>query len=239
MEEMRLQKYLALAGVASRRKSEELITVGKVEVNGVLVTELGFKVNIGDKVLVEGREVRPEQKSVYILLHKPVGYVTTARDQFSRKTVLDLVEGVEERIYPVGRLDYDTSGLLLLTNDGDLAFKLTHPRHEMEKTYHARIRGHIGEAETELFRMGFRVEDYTTAPARIRTLEKTAEDSLVEIIIREGKNRQVRKMCETVGHPVLRLKRVAMGPIKLGELKEGAWRHLTQKEIAALMAAGK
>lgn len=234
MNEIRLQKFLAEAGVASRRKCEELMLQGRVEVNGVKVTELGFKVNAGDTVKLDGKEVKQEEKKVYILLNKPVGYITTAKDQFSRKTVLDLVEGVKERIYPVGRLDYDTSGLLLLTNDGDLAYKLTHPGREADKVYQAKIKGALNDKEIQAFKTGIRIDDYTTSPAKIKVLERTGTDSLVEVTIHEGKNRQVRKMFEAVGHVVLKLRRIAIGPVKLGSLEEGGWRHLTPDEVKSL-----
>ena len=234
MSELRLQKYLAEAGVASRRKCEELMLQGRVEVNGVKVTEMGTKVAAGDVVKVDGKEVKQEEKKVYILLNKPVGYITTAKDQFSRKTVLDLIEGVKERIYPVGRLDYDTSGLLLLTNDGDLAYKLTHPSREADKVYHAKIKGVLSDNEIQAFKTGIRIDDYTTSPAKIKVLERTTTDSLIEVTIHEGKNRQVRSMFEAVGHTVLKLRRISIGPVKLGSLEEGSWRHLTPEEIKSL-----
>jgi 23S rRNA pseudouridine2605 synthase len=236
MAEIRLQKYLAEAGVASRRKSEELILQGRVEVNGAKVTELGTKVEADDSVKVDGKEVRRAEKQVYIMLNKPAGFVTTSKDQFSRKTVLDLIEGVEERIYPVGRLDYETSGLLLLTNDGDLAFKLTHPGHQIEKVYHARISGFLEDKEIKSLEKGIKVEDYVTAPAKLKLVEKLADSSTVEIAIHEGRNRQVRKMFEALGRRVLKLRRVATGPLKLEGLEEGKWRFLTDKEVKALKA---
>ena len=234
MSELRLQKYLAEAGVASRRKCEELMLQGRVEVNGVKVTEMGTKVAAGDVVKVDGKEVKQEEKKGYILLNKPVGYITTAKDQFSRKTVLDLIEGVNERIYPVGRLDYDTSGLLLLTNDGDLAYKLTHPSREADKVYHAKIKGVLSDNEIQAFKTGIRIDDYTTSPAKIKVLERTTTDSLIEVTIHEGKNRQVRRMFEALGHTVLKLSRISIGPVKLGSLEEGSWRHLTPDEIKSL-----
>ena len=187
MGELRLQKYLAEAGVASRRKCEELMLQGRVEVNGVKITELGTKVTPGDTVKVDGKAVRQEEKKVYVLLNKPAGYITTAKDQFSRKTVLDLINGVKERIYPVGRLDYDTSGLLLLTNDGDLAYRLTHPSREAEKVYHAKIKGTLDNSAVQAFKTGIRIDDYTTSPAKIRVLERSSTDSLIEVTIHEGK----------------------------------------------------
>lgn len=234
MIEIRLQKYLAEAGVASRRKSEELILAGRVEINGTVRTELGTKVTEKDNVRVDGKEIRPEVKKVYILLNKPSGYVTTSKDQFSRKTVLDLIQGVEERIYPVGRLDYETSGLLLLTNDGDFAFKLTHPKHEAEKVYQVKIDGFLDEKVIEKFKKGIRIDDYVTSPAKIKVLEKQKNDSIVEITIHEGKNRQVRRMFEEVGITVLKLKRISIGPLSIEGLEEGSWRYLSKNEIKAL-----
>jgi 23S rRNA pseudouridine2605 synthase len=233
--EIRLQKYLAEAGVASRRMSEKLISQGRVEVNGIKITEPGTKVTMGDIVKVDGKEAKPENKKVYILLNKPSGYVTTSKDQFSRKTVLDLIQGVNERIYPVGRLDYDTSGLLLLTNDGELAQKLTHPSHETEKVYQVKIEGFLNDKEIQSFKTGIAIEDYVASPAKIRTIEKLKTESVVEITIHEGKNRQVRKMFEAVGHIVLKLKRVSIGALKLEGLEEGTWRYLTEKEVKALV----
>ena len=234
MSELRLQKYLAEAGVASRRKCEELMLQGRVEVNGIKIKEMGSKVNTDDIVKVDGKEVRPEGNKVYIMLNKPVGYITTAKDQFSRKTVLDLVEGVEERIYPVGRLDYDTSGLILLTNDGELAYGLTHPGREADKVYQVKIKGVLEESEIQAFKAGIRIDDYITLPAKIKVLEHTDTDSLIDVTIHEGKNRQIRKMCDAVGHTALKLKRISIGSLKLGNLVEGSWRHLSPEEVKSL-----
>ena len=234
MQEIRLQKYMADAGIASRRKSEELIAQGRVEVDGVVVTAPGTRLKGTEAVKVDGKEIRPAQKKVYILLNKPVGYITSAKDQFSRKTVLDLVCGVSERIYPVGRLDYDTSGLILLTNDGQLTNKLTHPRHEVNKVYVAVTDGAFTEEDARKLRAGIMVEGYTTAPALVRIIEKGGKTSVVEITIHEGRNRQVRKMFETLGHHVLGLKRTAIGPVGIGGLEEGKWRFLSKDEIDLL-----
>lgn len=234
MDEMRLQKYLALSGVASRRKAEELIISGKVSVNGKKVTELGTKV-FGDEVVeVDGKKVSLEEQKVYIMLNKPAGYVTTVKDQFGRPAVLDLVKDVRERVYPVGRLDYDTSGLLLLTNDGEFAYKLTHPKHEVNKVYIAEVSGIPDETDIAAFKKGISIGGYITSPAELNILQKNGKNSTVKITIHEGKNRQVRKMCEAVGHPVLKLKRVAIGNLMLGELPEGKWRSLSTQEIGAL-----
>ena len=221
MEE-RLQKFLAEAGIASRRKSEELIAAGRVQVNGQVVRELGVKIDPAkDKVLFDNKPVKAQEtKKVYIMLHKPEGYVTTAKEQFGRPAVVDLVQGVKERIFPVGRLDYDTSGLLLLTNDGDLTYKLTHPKHDVDKTYIAKLYGVPDEGALQKFRRGVVIDGRKTRPAKIQILEKEKDMRFctAEIIIHEGKNRQVRKMCEAIKHPVAQLKRVATGELTLGDL---------------------
>ncbi len=220
MEEMRLQKYLAEAGVASRRKAEDLILQGKVKVNHKIVTELGTKINPQkDKVEYEGRVVTIPSEKVYILLNKPIGYVTTAKDQFNRETVLDLVK-VKQRIVPVGRLDMYTSGALLLTNDGDFVYQVTHPKHEIEKTYTVTIKGIVEKEEVELLRKGVKIEDYTTRPAKVKILKTDEEkdQSRLEITIHEGKNRQVRKMCEAIGHKVLALHRSKIAGIGVKDL---------------------
>jgi len=234
MAEIRLHKYMAESGVASRRKCEELIAMGRVEVDGKKVTEPGMKISGNEEIKVDGRVIRHEQKKVYILLNKPVGYISSARDQFSRKTVLDLTEGIKERIYPVGRLDYDTSGLIILTNDGELTNMLTHPRHEIHKVYRAVISGRLKDEDKEKLEMGVVIDNYKTAPAKIKLIEKSGPNSVVEIAIHEGRNRQVRKMFESLGYAVLKLKRIAIGPIMLGDLEEGKWRHLSKQEIETL-----
>lgn len=231
---MRLQKFLASCGVASRRKSEELIRDGRVKVNDKVVTEMGIKVDPGtDSVCVDGKNIVLEGHKIYILLNKPKGYVTTVWEQFNRKKVIDLVD-VPYRIFPVGRLDYNTSGLLIFTNDGELTYRLTHPKFEIPKTYIAKIKGIPSKRKLDNFQNGLRIGDYTTSPAEIRILKKIDGDCLVEITIKEGKNRQVRKMCSAIGHPVLELKRIKMGKINIGDLKVGDWRYLAEKEIKYL-----
>ena len=234
---MRINKYIALCGVASRRKAEELILAGKVKVNDNIVTELSYQVDEeNDVVKVDDKIIKEENKLVYILLNKPEGYITTVKDQFDRESVLDLVTDIKERVYPIGRLDYETSGLLLLTNDGDLTYKLTHPKHEVDKTYVARVKGKLTPDEIKMFKSGLKIEDYVTAPAKLKVIrydEKT-NVSLLEIKIHEGKNRQVRKMCKAINHPVLRLKRTAMGKIRIGECEIGKYRYLTEDEIKYL-----
>ncbi|SNR88505.1 ribosomal large subunit pseudouridine synthase B [Anaerovirgula multivorans] len=231
---MRLQKYLASCGIASRRKSEELIEKGIIKVNGKVITEMGYTVDPdNDRITINDKPVELTEKKVYILLNKPTGYITTASDQFNRKKVIDLVD-LPYRIFPVGRLDYNTSGLLLLTNDGELTFKLTHPKFKVTKTYIAKVEGIMTDKEMQMIRNGIPIEDYVTLPAKIELLKKDRKHSIVEIIIREGRNRQVRKMCDAVGHPVMALKRIAMGNISLGEVPIGKWRYLTENEIKYL-----
>lgn len=236
MEE-RLQKYLAQCGVASRRKCEELILQGRVQVNGVTVTELGTKINPEkDKIKFDGKDIKQAQKLVYILLNKPIGYVTTADDQFGRDTVLDLVK-VKERIVPVGRLDMYTSGALILTNDGDFVYQVTHPKHEIEKTYTVTIKGIAQNSEVEQLRNGIKIDDYITKPARVKILKTDTEKDIsrLEITIHEGKNRQVRKMCEAVGRKVLALHRSKIGGIGVKDIKLGKWRYLTANEVQQIL----
>jgi 23S rRNA pseudouridine2605 synthase len=237
MGEVRLQKFLADAGLASRRKCEELISQGRVEIDGLVVTTPGTKISGSEKIKVDGKEIKPVKKKLYILLNKPVGYISTAKDQFSRKTVIDLVGTVNERVYPVGRLDYDTSGLIILTNDGDFANKMMHPRHETEKVYRAEIMGRLNERDINTIRNGIKLEDYTTAPSKLRIIDDSGANSIVELTIHEGKNRQVRKMFAALKHPVLRLKRVAIGFVRIDGLEEGKWRYLSKKEVDQLKNA--
>lgn len=237
MEELRLQKYLANCGIASRRKCEEHIIEGKVQVNGKVVTELGTKVNPEkDIIKFEGKEVKENKKLVYILLNKPIGYVTTVDDQFNRDTVLDLVK-VKERIVPVGRLDMYTSGALILTNDGDFVYKVTHPKHEINKTYTVTLKGIIQNREVEQLRNGIQIEDYITKPAKVKILKTDIEKDIsrLEITIHEGKNRQVRKMCEAVGRKVLALHRSKIGNIGVKDLELGKWRYLSKMEVQQLL----
>ncbi len=230
---IRLQKFLANSGVASRRKCEELILEGKVSVNGKVVEELGTKIDpTVDKVTYCGKLIHSANKMIYILLNKPIGYVTTANDQFDRDTVLDLVK-VKERVVPVGRLDMYTSGALILTNDGDFVYKVTHPKHEITKTYTVTVHGIITNEAVDNLRQGVEIDDYVTRPAKVKIL-KTDEDkniSRLEITIHEGKNRQVRKMCEAVGCRVIALHRSKIGDIRVNDLKLGTWRYLTEKEL--------
>lgn len=232
---VRLQKFLAEAEIASRRKAEEYILDGRVKVNGVVVAELGTKVD-EEKDIVEfdNEIVKKNEKNVYIMLHKPEGCVTTAKDQFDRKTVLEYLENVKERVYPVGRLDYDTSGLLILTNDGDLTYRLTHPKHNVEKTYIAKVKAVPTKEEMQKFEKGLYIDGHKTAPAKIFVAKNEGGLVSLKIIIHEGRNRQVRKMCEAINHPVIHLKRIATGKLFLGELKKGEYRYLTNEEIKYL-----
>ncbi len=234
-ELLRLQKYMALCGVASRRAAEDMITAGQVTVNSHPVTELGTKIDPEkDRVTVSGKAIFPPQKNVYIMLNKPRGYVTTAKDNFDRKTVLDLMPKDVGRVFPVGRLDYDSEGLLLLTNDGDLTYRLTHPSHEITKTYLVLVSGTPDEAALNNLRNGVFIDGRKTMPAKAVLKRTEADKSVLQITISEGRNRQVRKMCDAVGHEVLRLRRVAEGPLKLGDLKSGEWRFLTENEVKSL-----
>jgi 23S rRNA pseudouridine2605 synthase len=230
---MRLAKYLAHAGVASRRSAEALIAAGRVSVDGALVTDPAHDVGDDVRVALDGRPLDgPEQRVLYAL-HKPVGVVSTARDTHGRKTVLDLVPARGLRLYPVGRLDADSSGLILLTNDGELANRLTHPRFEVPKTYRAKLAGpSIADRTLRALRAGVQLEDGITAPARARR----AGEHTIELTIHEGRNRQVRRMCKAVGHPVVELTRIAFGPLQLGELAPGAHRRLSDKEVQRLRA---
>lgn len=241
MEE-RLQKFLARSGIASRRKSEELITSGKIKVNGQVVTELGIKINPEiDIVEYNEKQIKEENKKIYILLNKPIGYVTTVKDQFKRDTVMELVKGVKERIVPVGRLDMYTSGALLLSNDGDFINKVTHPKHEIEKTYNATIVGKVTKENVEKLTKGVEIQDdletYVTKPAKVKILKIDEEKNLsrIQITIHEGKNREVRRMCEAIGKKVIALHRTQIGNIDVKDLQLGKWRYLTEKEIQNLI----
>ena len=237
---IRLQKILSQAGVSSRRAAEKLMAEGRVSVNGKTIFELGTKADPAtDDIRVDGRRIKAAERQRYILLNKPRGYVTTRSDEKRRKTVLNLLDGVREYVYPVGRLDYDTEGLLLLTNDGELAARLTHPRHEVERTYEARVAGMPDERALERLRKGVPLDGRRTQPADVILVNRDRRDAdgVLLMTIREGRNRQVRRMCEAVGHPVQRLKRTRIGPISDRKLPVGAWRDLTRQEVAALRRA--
>ncbi|KGE17866.1 pseudouridine synthase [Paenibacillus wynnii] len=229
----RLQKILAQAGVASRRKCEEMILAGKVEVNGELVTTLGTKVDPDkDTITVSGRPIKGEKK-IYVMFNKPKGVITSASDNKGRKVVTDYLKGIDERVYPVGRLDYDTEGLLILTNDGEFANLLTHPKHHVPKTYHATVKGIPHGSALDKLKGGINLEDGMTAPAELeyKDIDEVNKEAVISITIHEGRNRQVRRMFEAISHPVLRLKRISFGDISLQNLKRGSYRHLTKDEI--------
>lgn len=237
MEE-RLQKFLAEAGIASRRKCEEYIKQGRVKVNGSVVTTLGTKINPNkDKIEYNGKQViKQNEQHTYILLNKPIDYVTTVKDQFNRNTVLDLVK-IDKRLVPVGRLDMYTSGALILTDDGDFVYKVTHPKHEITKTYTVTLRGIITKQEVEQLSLGVDVGGFVTSKAKVKILkiEEEQNKSRLEITIHEGKNRQVRRMCESIGRKVLALHRSKIGSIGVKDLKIGSWRYLSRKEVDELL----
>lgn len=232
----RLQKILAQAGVASRRNCEELIRQGRVKVNGTVVTEMGTKVDPKqDQILVDDKPINKEQL-VYLLLNKPTGVITSLHDPQGRRVVTDLLAGIKERVYPVGRLDYDTSGLLLLTNDGELANRIAHPSYELDKVYRAWVKGTPSVKAIQKLASGILLEDGMTSPGEARMIreDKAAQESLLEITIHEGRNRQVRRMCEAIGHPVTRLERIKLGFLTLKGVKRGEYRHLTAQEVERL-----
>lgn len=234
MEEIRLQKYLAQCGVASRRGAEQIIRDGRVAVNGVVVTEMGTKLKKNEKVTVDGKVVKPEKNKYYILLNKPSGVLSSVKDDRGRECVVNLIEGVDARLYPVGRLDYDTTGLLLLTNDGDFMQKVTHPSFEIWKTYRAVVKGVPTETDVKRFAEGLMLDDGKTLPAVLDVVGYKGNNAIVEVSIREGRNRQVRRMMERIGHPVNSLTRISFGSLELGDLKPGKWRHVRPEEIARL-----
>ena len=245
---VRLQKILSTAGVASRRSAEQFIQDGRVSVNGSIVTQLGTRANPdSDTVRVDGRRVTPEQRRRYLLINKPPGYVSTRSDPQRRPTVLDLIPRVRQYVYPVGRLDYDSEGLLLLTNDGELAASLTHPRYAVERVYEAVLRGVPSVARLRRLTSGMSLDGRRTAPARVNLVSKhrgaavgtakTRNQSRVQITLTEGRNRQVRRMFKAIGHEVIRLRRIQLGPLRVRGLKPGDHRELTPGEVAALRRA--
>lgn len=228
---MRINKYIADAGVCSRRKADELIANGNVKINGITVKEMGVDVGRGDVVEVNGRVIETASKKVYVVVNKPVGMITSMDDEKDRATVAEIVADIPERLFPVGRLDYNTTGLLIMTNDGELTYRLTHPKHEIYKTYVAKVDGVISDARVAKLRRGVDIGGFVTSPAKVRVLRQMPRYAVVEISIREGKNRQVRRMFAAVGNRVRELKRTQIGEIKLGRLKEGHYRKLTKAEI--------
>jgi pseudouridine synthase len=231
----RLNKFLAQAGVASRRQAESLIRNGRVKVNGAVIIEMGVQIDPqNDLVEVDGRIIKKRTEYEYIILHKPPGYLSTVRDPFQRPTVIDLLPNTESRLYPVGRLDLDTSGLLFFTNDGDLALALTHPRHLVEKIYQVKVSGIPADSELQALSQGILLDDGWTAPAKIAIDRVESGNAIIIVTLREGRKRQVKRMMLAIGHPVLSLRRTAMGPLTLGELKPGEWRRPSESELKQL-----
>jgi len=231
---VRLNKYIADAGICSRRKADELISNGNVKVNGAVMKEMGYQVEDGDVVKVNGKIIGAAGKKVYVVVNKPLGYITSMDDDKDRATVAELVSDIPERLFPVGRLDYNTSGLLIMTNDGQLTYTLTHPKHEVYKTYIAKVAGVLSDARIARLRKGVDIGGFITSPAKVKVIKQMPRHAIVEISIREGKNRQVRKMFAAVGNKVQELQRVAIGEIKLGRLMEGHYRKLNREEIEYL-----
>ncbi len=236
----RLQKILASAGVASRRMAEQIIASGRVSVNGVIVSEMGFKADPDiDLITVDGKKITSETPKIYIMLYKPAGYVTTMKDPQGRPIVTDILKNVKERVFPVGRLDYNTEGLLLLTNDGAWANALAHPRHEVEKEYQVRVRGKVSPVQISQLIEGVDLEDGKTAPAEVKVIRESDNNTWLSVVIHEGRYRQVRRMCEAVNLQVVRLKRFRYGFLDLGKLKPGEYRILAESEVIRLRRSGK
>ena len=228
---MRINKYIANAGIASRRKADELIKAGKVKVNGKVMSQPGYDVADSDEVLVEGKPVQSTENKVYYAMNKPLGVITSVNDDRGRMTVVDIMSDVEERVFPVGRLDYNTSGLLLLTNDGDFANRIMHPGRRVDKTYRVRVAGNISKMKISVLRAGVRLGKFKTSPARVDVITWNRHSMILEVTIHEGKNRQIRRMFEAVGYPVQELERISIGNMKLGHLKPGQYRKLSRREL--------
>ena len=234
MEEVRLQKFIASAGICSRRNAETLITEGKIKVNGVIVNELGTKIDPNkDVVEYNNQVIKPPQEFVYILLNKPIGYITTVKEQFGRPTVLDLLKNVKYHVLPVGRLDMYTSGAIILTNDGEFINEVTHPKNEINKTYNATVRGIVTQEDVKKLEAGVEIEDYVSGKAKVKILktDDAKNISRLQITIHEGKNREVRKMCEAIGKNVIALHRAKIGSLDVKDLKIGEWRYIDKHEI--------
>jgi len=239
MSEQRLHKLLAERGITSRRAAEELISAGRVSVNGRIVRKQGLKVEADkDNISIDGKPLPEPPRLRYILLNKPAGYLCSVKEEHGKKSVLSLLPAMSERLYPVGRLDYDSCGLLLLTNDGALTNLLLHPSHEVKKTYLAKVAGPVSVADLDKLRRGLLLEDGLTAPAQVTLVRRAKSCSILEITIYEGRKRQVRRMCEQVGHPVRQLMRLKFGPLSLGRLKSGEWRELIPRELLELRKLG-
>lgn len=237
MEKIRLQKFLANAGICSRRKAEEYILEGKVKVNGKIICELGMKIDPAkDEIIFDGKDVKLENNKVYILLNKPIGYVTTVKEQFGRPVVTDLVKGVKEKVLPVGRLDMYTSGAIILTNDGDFIYRVTHPKYEVEKTYQVTVRGIVTDDEIEKLKNGVKIDNYISGKAKVKVLkiDEAKNISRIQITIHEGKNREVRKMCKAIGKNVIALHRSKIESIDVKNLALGEWRYLRDEEVLRL-----
>jgi pseudouridine synthase len=231
----RLQKIISRAGIASRRAAENMILAGRVTVNGKKIMLLGAKADPEkDHIKVDGKLINTRQPKTYILLNKPKGYITSLRDTEGRPTVMDLLRRVRTKVYPVGRLDYDTEGLLLLTNDGDLANAIMHPKREISKTYHVKLKGILEDRDLHKLRKGIKIEGGITAPAEVKRLKRTNENSWIEMTIHEGRKRQIRRMLDRIGHPVLKLKRVRIGFLDLKGVEPGGYRYLSIEEISRL-----
>ncbi len=235
MEEIRLQKYLAMCNVASRRGAEEMILQARVSINGTKCTTLGTKVTENDTVCVDGIEIKPETQKYYIMLNKPTGYMTTVSDEKGRPTVMDLISDISKRVYPVGRLDCNTEGLLILSNDGDFTYKVTHPKHKLTKTYEVFVSGNAEKNALRKLEQGVWIDGKKTAPAVVDIVDYGKNSAVLSITIHEGRNRQVRKMCASVGFKVMGLKRVSEGGLTLGNLPLGRWRHLTEAEVKRIL----
>ncbi|MEF9921617.1 MAG: pseudouridine synthase [Anaerovoracaceae bacterium] len=231
---MRINKYIAQAGIASRRKADELVVNGNVKVNGAVMKVTGYDVADGEVVEVNGTPITIEKKLKYFIINKPLGYITTSSDELNRPTVMELVADIDARLFPVGRLDYNTSGMLIMTNDGDLAYKLTHPKHHIYKTYRARVAGVLSNEKVAVLQRGVDIGGYITSEAKVKIIKGAPHSTIVEIQIYEGKNRQVRKMFAAVGNKVQELERIAIGDIYMSHLKEGHYRKLTREEIEYL-----
>jgi len=235
-EKMRINKYLASCGVASRRKCEEIISRGKVTLNGQVVRELGTIISVGkDIVKVYGKQVNLDTKKVYYMLNKPAGVISASKSKYNEETVVDLIDKKEHRLFPVGRLDKDTTGLIILTNDGDFAYKLTHPKYEKEKTYEAVVKGKVDSKDLEKLKKGVVIDGKKTANAKVRLIKMVGNNSLLEITLIEGRKRQVKKMCEKVGHKVIKLDRTMENGLSLGDLEVGQYRKLTKNEVEKLL----
>lgn len=233
---MRINKYIQLSGIASRRKADDLVKNGNVKVNGKVMDSVGYDVKESDTVSVNGEVIKFEKKCYY-LLNKPYGVVTTLSDELNRVTVLDLMDDVEVRVFPVGRLDYNTTGALIMTNDGDLAYHITHPKNEIFKTYQALVNGVFSEEKANILRKGIKLEKYRANPAIVKIIKAEKGNTLIEVSISEGKNHEVRDMLKAVGNPVMELKRISIGKVNLGRLHVGTYRKLTKEEIEYLKNA--